>query len=313
MLKKAKTKKPLTPIKSDALFKRIMQDEIAAREFLEYYLPADFKQLVDLTKISVEKESFVEDDLKRRFSDIIYKIKTKDNEEAFIYKLIEHQSEPDYWISLRLWKYMLLLCERHIKDKNKLPLIVPLLVYNGKRQYNSPRNLWDLFTMPEQAKKLMTEDYKLIDLHAMSDDEIRKKKHLGMLEYFLKHIHERDKIKLWEQFLENFKGEILIDKANGYIYIRHFLWYTESKVSEERQKDLSQILVKHLSEKEEENIMRTIAEKYIEEGREEGREEGIEATAINMLLQKADVKFISKVTGYTIEQIKMLKNKLQYQ
>ena len=59
--------------------------------------------------------------------------------------------------------------------------------------------------MPEQAKKLMTEDYKLIDLHAMSDDEIRKKKHLGMLKYFLKHIHDRDKIKLWEQFLENFK------------------------------------------------------------------------------------------------------------
>lgn len=53
--------------------------------------------------------------------------------------------------------------------------------------------------------------------------------------------------------------------------------------------------------------MRTIAEKYIEEG----REQGIEATAINMLLQKAAVKFISKVTGYTIEQIKMLKNKLQ--
>jgi predicted transposase/invertase (TIGR01784 family) len=112
--KQEKTKKAVTPIKSDALFKKIMQDEIAAREFLEYYLPADFKQLVDLTKISVEKESFVEDDLKRRFSDIIYKIKTKDNEEAFIYTLIEHQSEPDYWISLWLWKYMLLLCERHI-------------------------------------------------------------------------------------------------------------------------------------------------------------------------------------------------------
>lgn len=55
-----KTKKAVTAIKSDALFKKIMQDEIAAREFLEYYLPADFKQLVDLTKISVEKESFVE-------------------------------------------------------------------------------------------------------------------------------------------------------------------------------------------------------------------------------------------------------------
>ena len=74
--KQEKTKKAVTAIKSDALFKKIMQDEVAAREFLEYYLPVDFKKLVDLTKISVEKESFVEDDLKRRFSDIIYKIKT---------------------------------------------------------------------------------------------------------------------------------------------------------------------------------------------------------------------------------------------
>ena len=93
--KREKIKKAVTPIKSDALFKKIIQDEVAAREFLEYYLPVNFKKLVDLTKISVEKESFVEDNLKRRFSDIIYKIKTKDNEEAFIYTLIEHQSEPD--------------------------------------------------------------------------------------------------------------------------------------------------------------------------------------------------------------------------
>ena len=53
--KQEKTKKAVTPIKSDALFKKIMQDEVAAREFLEYYLLVDFKKLVDLTKISVEK------------------------------------------------------------------------------------------------------------------------------------------------------------------------------------------------------------------------------------------------------------------
>ena len=91
-----------------------MQDVVAAREFLEFYLPLDFKDLVDLTKIRVEKESFVEDDLKRRLSDIIYAVKTKDNEEDFVYVLIESKSIPDYWISLRLWKYMLLLSERHM-------------------------------------------------------------------------------------------------------------------------------------------------------------------------------------------------------
>lgn len=112
-----KKKKASVEIKSDALFKRIMQEEVAAKEFLEYYLPKEFKELIDLSKIRIEKESFVEEGLKRRLSDIIYSVKTKENEEAFVYVLIESQSTADYWISFRLWKYMLLLLERHMKDK----------------------------------------------------------------------------------------------------------------------------------------------------------------------------------------------------
>lgn len=124
-----KKKKASVAIKSDALFKRIMQEEVAAKEFLEYYLPKEFMELIDLSKIRIEKESFVEEGLKRRLSDIIYSVKTKENEEAFVYVLIESQSTADYWISFRLWKYMLLLLERHMKDKNRLLLIAPLLVY----------------------------------------------------------------------------------------------------------------------------------------------------------------------------------------
>ena len=41
--KQEKTKKAVTAIKSDALFKKIMQDEVAAREFLEYYLVSERK------------------------------------------------------------------------------------------------------------------------------------------------------------------------------------------------------------------------------------------------------------------------------
>ncbi len=56
------------------------------------YLPADFKSLVDLSKITVEKESFVEDDLKRKLSDIIYSVQTKEGDEAFVYILVEAQT-----------------------------------------------------------------------------------------------------------------------------------------------------------------------------------------------------------------------------
>ncbi|MFP3012218.1 MAG: Rpn family recombination-promoting nuclease/putative transposase [Rickettsia sp.] len=60
------TKKP----KHDQLFKRIMTNKIAAQEFLEYYLPSDFKENIDLSKITIEKESYIEENLREKFSDM---------------------------------------------------------------------------------------------------------------------------------------------------------------------------------------------------------------------------------------------------
>ncbi|WP_017442821.1 Rpn family recombination-promoting nuclease/putative transposase [Rickettsia gravesii] len=300
-------------LKHDALVKKILTQKIAAQEFLDYYLPTEFKDLINLKEITVEKESFVEDDLKRKYSDIIYSVRTKDNEEAFVYVLIEAQSTCDYWMALRLWKYMLLLCKRHAKERDILPLICPLLIYNGSEVYSVPRNLWELFDRPDQAKRLMVEDYRLVDLQNQSDDEIEKKKHLGMLEYFLKHAYQRDMLKLWDEFLSRFHGTIVMDKELGYIYLRSFLWYTDAKVSEDKQQELERIIEKHLSIEERDNIMRTIAEKYIDEGIQhgiiqgiqQGKAEGIQIgeakgkaeVAKNMLAKGADISFISSVTG----------------
>ncbi|WP_218460001.1 Rpn family recombination-promoting nuclease/putative transposase, partial [Rickettsia sp. TH2014] len=149
-----------------------MTNPIAAEEFLEYYLPEDFKKLIDLSKITLEQESYIEESLNKKYSDIVYKISTKREEKAFVYVLIEAQSTIDYWTALRLWKYTLLLCERHKKGKDKLSLVYNLVIYNGKAVYNAPRNLWSLFTDSVMANKLMTEDYRLVDLQAMSDDEM---------------------------------------------------------------------------------------------------------------------------------------------
>ncbi|WP_375333851.1 Rpn family recombination-promoting nuclease/putative transposase [Candidatus Tisiphia endosymbiont of Xenochironomus xenolabis] len=300
------TKRP----KHDQLFKKIMGNEIAAQEFLEYYLPNNFKEKIDLSKIKIEQESYIEESLRRKYSDIVYSVKTKNDESAFIYVLLDHQSTSDYWMALRLWRYTLLLCERHKKNEGKLPLICPIIMYNGVDKYHAPRNLWNLFTDSEQAKKLMTEDYQLVDLQSMSDDEIVQKKHLGMMEYVMKHIHQRDMIKLWEQFLERFKLEILVDKENGYIYLRSFLWYTDARLPEEKQSELEQLLAKYLSEEEKGNIMRTIAQKYIDEGEARGEARGEEkkamAVAKNLLKVGVSIDIISTSTGLSKKAIEEL-------
>ncbi|KJV70325.1 hypothetical protein OTSUT76_4008 [Orientia tsutsugamushi str. UT76] len=96
-----------------------------------------------------------------------------------------------------------------------------------------------------------------------------------MLEYMLKHIHQRDMLKLWEEFLIKFKHVLILDKEKGYIYLRSFLWYTDTKLLESQQPELEQVLAKYLSEEEKSNIMRTIAAKYIDEGIEIGETKGI--------------------------------------
>ena len=79
----------------DSLFKRIMENDIAAKEFLNEYLPQEVKDIIDLNTIKVQKESYIEPNLTKRLSDIVYSVNTKDNKDAFIYVISEHQSSVD--------------------------------------------------------------------------------------------------------------------------------------------------------------------------------------------------------------------------
>ncbi|KJW04301.1 putative transposase, partial [Orientia tsutsugamushi str. UT144] len=131
-----------------------------------------------------------------------------------------------------------------------------------------------------------------------------------MLEYMLKHIHQRDMLKLWEEFLIKFKHVLILDKEKGYVYLRSFLWYTDTKLLESQQPELEQVLAKYLSEEEKGNIMRTIAEKYIDEGRAEGRAEAAQELARNLLKAGFSVEFISENTGLSKKEVVNLKNNM---
>jgi predicted transposase/invertase (TIGR01784 family) len=325
----------------DELFKKVMSEPVAAREFLEHYLPVSFKNKINLSSVKIEKESFVTDSLRKKFSDVVYSVSLKkhdikdsatdnaDNDKAYVYVLIEHQSSSDYWIAFRLWQYMLLLCERHkdanknksngaAEKDNKLPLICPIVVYANDKPYNAPRNFWELFDDSKTAKELMGDEYLLVDLQKQSDNEIEQKKHLGMMEYMLKHIKARDILNLWQSLLEKFESSIEIDKQNGYIYIKWLLWYSDAKVSEDKQVELAKIIAKHLKKEDQEGLMRTIADKYIDEGIAQGMQIG-EARGVqigeakrtievakNMLNAGSDISFISKVTGLSISELNRL-------
>jgi hypothetical protein len=128
-----------------------------------------------------------------------------------------------------------------------------------------------------------------------------------MLEFFLKHIHMRDTLKLWQQFLENFQSAILIDKENGYVYIKAFLYYTDHRVGNDKKEELARLISNNLPKDDGEKLMYSIADAYIDQGKALGIVQGVEKAAINMLKQNLDIKLISQVTGLSTSEIHKLK------
>ena len=70
--------------------------------------------------------------------------------------------------------------------------------------------------------------------------------------------------------------------------------------------------MKHLPKEENgaEDIMRTIAQKYIAEGILQGEARGVQKIAINMLDKQFDIESISNATGFSISEVIALKAKL---
>ena len=94
----------------------LAQKEVA-RDFLQLYLPAQFLSICDLNTLPLASGSFIEEDLRSSYSDILYSLQTQHGA-GYIYALIEHQSLPDKLMAFRLMRYT-------------LPLVVPILFYHG--------------------------------------------------------------------------------------------------------------------------------------------------------------------------------------
>jgi len=56
---------------------------------MELHLPAELRAICDLSTLKLESGSFVEDDLRQYFSDVLYSVKTAEGD-GYVHVLIEH-------------------------------------------------------------------------------------------------------------------------------------------------------------------------------------------------------------------------------
>ena len=262
-------KKTPTPTPHDTVFRAFLSDPDTARDFMALHLPADLRGLCDLSTLKLESGSFVEDDLRPYYSDVLYSLKTTSGE-GYIHVLIEHQSTPDRHMAFRLMRYAVAAMQRHLAAGHKhLPLVIPVLFYQGKRSpYPYAMSWLQDFSDPETARRLYGGDFPLVDITVIPDDAILQHRRMAALTLLQKHIRHRDLAEL----LDRLAGLLLPEHISGQQFlalVNYMLQAGETPDAEGFIRELAQRVPQH------EDTLMTIAQQLEQKGIEKGRTEGM--------------------------------------
>ena len=297
----------------DRFFKGFYSDPKLARELLQLIFSKEELKAYDLKNLKIEKDTFGE-----KRADLIVSVpfKTSPKIRLRIFILLEHKSSYDKNLFDQLLDYQILMRKHSIQQKGYPQPIIPVLFYHGKQPLK-----W--------KKSLQEEDFKTF----FSKIPVESRK--IMLNYGLKVIDTQD-----PKIRKAYKNKKL--KGHGVIRLLSEIWSIK-KIDPSKVKDIIvgfEDILKQLEEERKKDVILRIWEYLhdntkldiktwqetepllIEAGlltrggimdirehiKEKGRWEGRQEVVLNMLKEKADISFISKVTGLSEKEIKKLKN-----
>jgi len=286
----------------DKFFKNTFGNAIIAKDFLNNYLPQNLIGLVDVDTLEPQRDSHIDEEFNESFSDLLFKARIN-NKEGYVYMLFEHKSYPSRDIAFQLLKYMVRIWERKIKELGCLPVIIPLVIYHGKNNWNIGLKLENMILeyneLPEDIKLLIPNyRYLLYDFSNFTDEEIKGEVRNIITIKIMRDIQKRGIGAISEILSE---AAILLqqleDKQAGLEYFEILVRYVFGTRSDFTKHDYDGLIRKiEITYPEGSEMIMTLAEKFREEGLMQGMEKGMEKgetkalarTAIKLLTRKFD-------------------------
>ena len=258
------------PNPHDSFFRETFGRKEIAADFLLHYLPSDLLDCLDLDTLRLSKDSFVDQELRNHYSDLLYTVGSPDDP-LYVYLLFEHKSNPDPWTGLQLLRYMVRIWEQFRKQHpaaRKLPLILPLVLYHGRSRWNLSVAFHNLLVdFPACYKPYIPEfRFLLHDFSYLSDVEV-KGKVLGRVTLsLLKHIFDpklEDNLPEIINLLQSVQAQETVLEI-----LEIMLRYVVKATQRFTEEDISELL---RTTSIEEDIMKTFIDKYIEQGLQQGQ------------------------------------------
>ena len=297
----------------DKFFKKAFSEPALAKVLAKVILYKEELKVCDLKSLKVEEKQ-----AKANKMDLILTLGLKDfpKEQIHILILVEHKSQysKNFWQQFLEYQTILLI-------EAKSPFIlIPAVFYHGRSRWKHKISFQQAFLgpffekIPNSFKKSMLNwRARFIDTKAIEDEELRKwlenprskaswvAKSMDKI-WFLRHdfkLLRKLSLGIFRVF-KNREELLSFSKYFGSAGVSKKDW--EKIEKEAKQKGLLKKggLMAGFRDVEQEIRM---------EGMQQGWQERNYEVVSNMLREKADTAFISKVTGMSVKEIKKLKNK----
>lgn len=144
----------------DTGYKLLFSHPRLVKDLITGFVQPEWLDSVDFDTLEPYKSSFATDDLRQRHDDCIWRLKFKETW-LYLYLLLEFQSSDDYFMANRIMTYTGLLYQdivrsQSLKKGDKLPPVLPIVIYNGSPDWTGPAEIEALIDTVHPALSAFT-------------------------------------------------------------------------------------------------------------------------------------------------------------
>jgi predicted transposase/invertase (TIGR01784 family) len=303
---------------NDNAYKNLFSHPQMVEELLISFVHEDWISEVDFKSLEKVSGSYVTDELRDREDDIVWRVRIGKNW-IYLYILLEFQSTVDDFMALRLLTYTGLLYQdliksSHIKAKQKLPPVFPLVLYNGDGRWNAATEFSLLLQDMPAGLKAYTPSYRylVIDEGGYADTELLELRNVVSALFQLEHSRDVEAIKrVFDNLVEWLTSPETATLRRAFVHWlkRVFLPKQDPNTDYEAIDDLMEVKVML------ENRLKEWQKQWKAEGKLEGKlegiQEGVRAAAIKAIRNGLSIDAVSSFSGLSRKELEKIRSEIE--
>jgi predicted transposase/invertase (TIGR01784 family) len=309
----------------DEFCKDNLRDLDKARKFLKWMFKPEIVESLDLERLELSSESFLDEELKKLYADILYRIPVKDSDESIVvFVLIELKTESDKWTVFQQVKYIVRIWDQEYRKAETegrlgqflLPMVIPVIFHHGENRFTASTELIDqVRTVQGLEPYTLNVRSLLLDVMTLDEEDFPTDLELNVLFMMLQAAFRKD---VAERLMAIYKKLLPYRHEPGYQRLwQDCLYYAMGSAKYFTKQDCTAIITEIRSTGD--SMMSTtefisVADQFVAEGiaigKAEGKVEGKAERDIeiarNMKRKGYSAKDITDLTGLSTAEIERL-------